>query len=148
MAGTWWRSRRIWRRRRSSPSSDCPTRHLGGRAAGAQRCTNSGLDIPRRRLTVNLSPASLPKHGSGFDLGIAVATAPRPGRCARAVRGTVHIGELGLDGRCDRWPVCSCGLRPRGGFTGDRAARQRRQGRWCRVGCTQRFAGGGRRARC
>jgi magnesium chelatase family protein len=63
-------------------------------------CTNSGLDIPRRRLTVNLSPASLPKHGSGFDLGIAVATAAAGGMLsARAVRGTVHIGELGLDGR-------------------------------------------------
>ncbi|WP_417553970.1 YifB family Mg chelatase-like AAA ATPase [Microbacterium sp.] len=63
-------------------------------------CTNSGLDIPRRRLTVNLSPASLPKHGSGFDLGIAVATAAAGGLLsARAVRGTVHIGELGLDGR-------------------------------------------------
>jgi magnesium chelatase family protein len=63
-------------------------------------CSNSGLDIPRRRLTVNLSPASLPKHGSGFDLGIAVATAAAGGLLpARAVRGTVHIGELGLDGR-------------------------------------------------
>src|SRR5262244_760485 len=34
---------------------------------------NSGEVWPRRRITVGLSPASLPKRGSGFDLGIAVA---------------------------------------------------------------------------
>ncbi|OJU39371.1 MAG: Mg chelatase-like protein [Microbacterium sp. 69-10] len=62
--------------------------------------SNAGLDVPRRRLTVNLSPASLPKHGSGFDLSIAVATAAAGGALpAEAIRSTVHIGELGLDGR-------------------------------------------------
>ncbi|GMA40215.1 magnesium chelatase domain-containing protein [Mobilicoccus caccae] len=29
---------------------------------------NSGLPVPNRRVTVNLSPASLPKAGSHFDL--------------------------------------------------------------------------------
>lgn len=63
-------------------------------------CSNAGLDVPRRRLTVNLSPASLPKHGSGFDLGIAIATAAAGGVLPiDAIRSTVHIGELGLDGR-------------------------------------------------
>ncbi len=63
-------------------------------------CSNAGLDVPRRRLTVNLSPASLPKHGSGFDLSIAVATAAAGGALPPdAIRSTVHIGELGLDGR-------------------------------------------------
>lgn len=63
-------------------------------------CKNAGLDLPRRRFTVNLSPASLPKHGSGFDLGIAVASLAAGGLIAsRAISGTVHIGELGLDGR-------------------------------------------------
>ena len=33
---------------------------------------NAGLDVPDRRITVNLSPASLPKHGTGFDLSIGV----------------------------------------------------------------------------
>ncbi|KAA9135266.1 magnesium chelatase domain-containing protein, partial [Microbacterium caowuchunii] len=52
---------------------------LGDRALGeaVQRvhnaCANSGLPLPRRRITVNLSPASLPKHGSAFDLAIAIA---------------------------------------------------------------------------
>jgi magnesium chelatase family protein len=63
-------------------------------------CSNAGIDVPRRRLTVNLSPASLPKHGSGFDLSIAVATAAAGGALPpEAIRSTVHIGELGLDGR-------------------------------------------------
>lgn len=33
---------------------------------------NSGLDFPDRRITVNLSPADLPKTGPSFDLPIAV----------------------------------------------------------------------------
>lgn len=63
-------------------------------------CTNRGLDLPKRRLTVNLSPASLPKRGSGFDLAIAVAALATTGSMdAARVADTVHIGELGLDGR-------------------------------------------------
>lgn len=34
---------------------------------------NSGETWPSRRITVGLSPASLPKRGSGFDIGIAAA---------------------------------------------------------------------------
>src|SRR6202161_369460 len=34
---------------------------------------NSQQPWPQRRITVGLSPASLPKRGSGFDLGIACA---------------------------------------------------------------------------
>ena len=61
---------------------------------------SSGLAWPQRRITVNLSPASLPKAGSGFDLAIAVATLAGAGVCdAEAVARVVHLGELGLDGR-------------------------------------------------
>ena len=31
---------------------------------------NSGIPLPSRKLTINLSPAALPKHGSGFDEGL------------------------------------------------------------------------------
>jgi magnesium chelatase family protein len=37
---------------------------------------NSGMSIPNRRLTVNLSPASMPKAGSGFDLAKVVRRSP------------------------------------------------------------------------
>ena len=63
-------------------------------------CANRGLELPKRRLTVNLSPASLPKRGSGFDVAIAVAALATTGMMdAARVAETVHIGELGLDGR-------------------------------------------------
>ncbi|MCJ1706677.1 YifB family Mg chelatase-like AAA ATPase [Microbacterium sp. VKM Ac-2923] len=63
-------------------------------------CTNRGLDLPKRRITVNLSPASLPKRGSGFDVAIAIAALATSVRMdAARVATTVHIGELGLDGR-------------------------------------------------
>ena len=48
---------------------------------------NSREQWPQRRITVGLSPASLPKRGSGFDLGIAVAILSAadadPGCCPR-----------------------------------------------------------------
>ena len=63
-------------------------------------CANSGLSLPRRRLTINLSPASLPKQGSGFDLAIAIASlATEVEMDAASLASTVHLGELGLDGR-------------------------------------------------
>lgn len=59
-----------------------------------------GLAWPNRRVTVNLSPATLPKSGSGFDLAIAVAALAGAGVVdLERVRGVVHLGELGLDGR-------------------------------------------------
>ncbi|WP_423918097.1 YifB family Mg chelatase-like AAA ATPase [Frigoribacterium sp. 2-23] len=62
--------------------------------------TNSGCPLPTRKLTVNLSPASLPKQGSSFDLGIAVAAlAAADVVSAASVENVVHLGELGLDGR-------------------------------------------------
>lgn len=60
---------------------------------------NSGCPIPNRRITVNLSPAALPKHGSAFDLGIALAALAAAGVVdAGSVARVVHVGELGLDG--------------------------------------------------
>jgi magnesium chelatase family protein len=63
-------------------------------------CRNAGLGFPDGRVTVNLSPAALPKQGSGFDLAIAVAVLAAAGVVpASAAREVVHLGELGLDGR-------------------------------------------------
>lgn len=60
---------------------------------------NSGVPIPARRITINLSPASLPKSGSGFDLPIAVASLAAAGVVPGArVEDVVHLGELSLDG--------------------------------------------------
>jgi len=62
--------------------------------------TNSGCSLPGRKITVNLSPAALPKHGSGFDLGIAMAALAAAGTVrAESIERVLHLGELGLDGR-------------------------------------------------
>jgi magnesium chelatase family protein len=61
---------------------------------------NSRQSWPQRRVTVGLSPASLPKRGSGFDLGIACAILAADGVLPKSrLSGTVFVGELGLDGR-------------------------------------------------
>ncbi|QOR72075.1 YifB family Mg chelatase-like AAA ATPase [Ruania alkalisoli] len=59
-----------------------------------------GLTWPMSRLVISLRPASLPKTGSVHDLAIAVAALVSAGQVpAGVVRGRVHLGELGLDGR-------------------------------------------------
>src|ERR1700744_3126209 len=61
---------------------------------------NSGEQWPQRRITVGLSPANLPKRGSGFDLPIACALLAAAGVLpAAALAGMVFLGELGLDGQ-------------------------------------------------
>jgi magnesium chelatase family protein len=62
---------------------------------------NSGQPWPAtRRITINLSPASLPKRGSSFDLAIAAAVlAAQSAVPAGVFDRAVLLGELGLDGR-------------------------------------------------
>lgn len=62
--------------------------------------SNSGCPLANRKITINLSPAALPKHGSGFDLAIAIAALAADGAVSpESVERVVHVGELGLDGR-------------------------------------------------
>jgi magnesium chelatase family protein len=59
-----------------------------------------GLALPPKRITVNLSPADLPKEGSHFDLPIALALLAAIGAVdAESLSYFVAVGELGLDGR-------------------------------------------------
>ncbi|NUK51486.1 YifB family Mg chelatase-like AAA ATPase [Streptomyces lunaelactis] len=61
---------------------------------------NSGAEWPQKKLTVGLSPASVPKGGSGFDLAVAMAVLGAAERIdPKAIADLVLIGELGLDGR-------------------------------------------------
>jgi len=61
---------------------------------------NSGETWPARRITVGLTPAWLPKHGSGFDLAVAVAVlAAADAVPAERLAGVVLLGELALDGQ-------------------------------------------------
>lgn len=88
---------------------------------------NSGLEVPPRKIVVNLAPADTRKEGAGFDLAVAVgllrATGQIPGEsvpgsrngpigrqssssltseedeCLGASENRVFVGELSLDGR-------------------------------------------------
>jgi magnesium chelatase family protein len=58
------------------------------------------IALPTKRITVNLSPADLPKEGSHFDLPIALALLAALEIIPRdEVEGAVSLGELSLDGR-------------------------------------------------
>ncbi|PRA06878.1 Mg chelatase-like protein [Arthrobacter sp. MYb229] len=58
---------------------------------------NSGIPLANRKLTVNLSPATLPKFGSGFDLAIVIAALAADNQLSVPVR-TIFVAELALDG--------------------------------------------------
>lgn len=58
-----------------------------------------GLSLPPERITVNLSPADLPKEGSHFDLPIALGILSAMDVVPKdALEQAVVMGELGLDG--------------------------------------------------
>jgi len=85
-----------------------PAFALIGLAAGAARdarervqaaVLNSGLSVPRKRVTVNLAPAGRSRNGSEFDLAIACCVVAAEGAIdpARLVRVGL-FAELGLGG--------------------------------------------------
>ena len=58
------------------------------------------IALPSKRITINLSPADLPKEGSHFDLPIALALLAAIEIIPHEdVEATVSLGELSLDGR-------------------------------------------------
>jgi len=59
---------------------------------------NSGFDFPERRITVNLSPADLPKAGPAFDLPIAMGILLGSGQIQTPLNDSLILGELSLDG--------------------------------------------------
>jgi len=70
---------------------------------GRERVTaalkNTGFELPQRRITVNLSPADVPKDGAAFDLPIAIGLLVAGGQArADSLARTAFLGELGLDG--------------------------------------------------
>lgn len=60
---------------------------------------NSKLENPKKRITINLSPADIPKDGAHYDLGMALSILLLSGQIpAASLKNTIVIGELGLDG--------------------------------------------------
>ncbi|MDN5807515.1 MAG: YifB family Mg chelatase-like AAA ATPase [Brevibacterium sp.] len=59
-----------------------------------------GIPVATQHVTINLTPGSVPKIGTGFDLGIAVAVLKAQGVITQTdTESIIHCGELGLDGR-------------------------------------------------
>ena len=64
---------------------------------------NSRFEFPRRRITVSLAPADLPKDGSRYDLPIAIGILAATGQLCQDRLGEHElIGELALDGALRR----------------------------------------------
>lgn len=59
---------------------------------------NSGLNLPPKRITLNLAPADLPKDGTAFDLPMAVALLAASGQIDATAADSLFAGELALDG--------------------------------------------------
>ena len=60
---------------------------------------NSQFEFPARRITVNLAPADIPKHGAGFDLPIALGILHASDQLpCESLSKYVFIGELSLSG--------------------------------------------------
>ncbi len=61
--------------------------------------TNSLLEFPSKKITINLAPAELIKDGAHYDLPIALAILISSGQLQQSeVRGAIFAGELALDG--------------------------------------------------
>ncbi|HZJ34425.1 MAG TPA: YifB family Mg chelatase-like AAA ATPase, partial [Candidatus Angelobacter sp.] len=61
--------------------------------------TNSLLEFPKKRITINLAPAELPKDGAHYDLPIALAILCVSGQLQqKEIDNAIFAGELALDG--------------------------------------------------
>jgi magnesium chelatase family protein len=80
----------------------------------------AGFDFPMMRITVNLSPADLPKAGGRFDLPIALGILAAHGQLpARSLRRREFYGELSLAGDLRETPMLLPAL-----LAGSRAGRE------------------------
>lgn len=76
---------------------DAAVRESRDRVRAALHC--SQLELPQRRITINLAPADVPKDGSRFDLPIALGILAASGQVPReALRDMEFHGELALTG--------------------------------------------------
>ena len=66
---------------------------------------NSNLDLPAKKIVINLAPATMKKRGAAFDLPIAIAILISLGKLSQeVVKDMLIVGELSLDGQIQRVP--------------------------------------------
>ena len=99
----------------ANKSVDEAKERVRGAYAGA------GLRLPRKRITINLAPADIPKDGTSYDLAMAVAIMLAAGQIGTSRLGSevAIVGELGLDGsvRAVRGIIGKCLAAKKLGFT-------------------------------
>lgn len=67
--------------------------------------SNSGIKLPPKKITINLSPANIKKEGTGFDLPIAASILAALGYVAQSsLEGKLFAGELSLNGKINGVP--------------------------------------------
>lgn len=78
--------------------------HLSGEVREAKErvrvcLKNCGIELPSALITVNISPANVQKHGTAYDLPIAIGILNAIGEIPTdLIKDTLIIGELNLDG--------------------------------------------------
>ncbi len=61
---------------------------------------NVGFNIPPKKITLNLAPANIRKHGTGYDLPMALSLLAAMGELSsESLEGTLFCGELSLNGK-------------------------------------------------
>lgn len=61
---------------------------------------NSGIQIPAKKIIINLAPATVRKRGASFDLPIALSLLSALGELtAERLKNTIVVGEMSLDGK-------------------------------------------------
>ena len=76
---------------------EAAVREAKDRVRAAIHCAQ--FEFPARRITINLAPADLPKHGGRFDLAIALGILAASGQVSgEALDGWEFLGELALTG--------------------------------------------------
>ena len=97
--------------------ADVTVKEAAVRVRGA--IINSGLRFPNGRISINIAPAGIRKHGSALDLGMAVGILAASGQILQSRLGQYMIaGELSLDGSVCQTPgilniadkAAECGL--------------------------------------
>lgn len=61
---------------------------------------STSVKLPKKRITVNISPSDIPKDGSHYDVAIALSIMQSAGMLPpKSLDNVVVLGELGLDGQ-------------------------------------------------
>jgi len=60
--------------------------------------SSSEISMPRKKITINISPSDIPKNGAHYDLCIAISILIESGQVKPLSKKPIFLGELGLDG--------------------------------------------------